>query len=107
MGGNSQDVRGAEQLAEALLRDVEQTAERSVARMQELLPSYGKVPAEKLIPVTLTNTRKLLEGVRDPGADPTRAEDHFRAVPSPLESAPASRSSGDGPRYTWLVRAAH
>jgi GAF domain len=66
------------QLAGALLDDVERIAARSVARMQRLLPSYAKVPADKLIPVTLTNTRNLLEAVRDPGADPVRDEDHFR-----------------------------
>lgn len=66
------------QLAGVLLGDVERIAECSVARMQELLPSYAKVPAEKLIPVTLTNTRNLLEVVRDPGANPTRGEDQFR-----------------------------
>jgi signal transduction histidine kinase len=65
-------------LAGVLLDDAERIAECSVARMQELLPSYAKVAAEKLIPVTLTNTRNLLEAVRDPHADPTRPEDHFR-----------------------------
>jgi signal transduction histidine kinase len=67
-----------EQLAGALLDNVERIAARSVARMQELLPSYAKVPAEKLVPVTLTNTRNLLEAVRDPDANPVRDEDHFR-----------------------------
>ncbi len=65
-------------LAGVLLDDVGRIAECSVARTQELLPSYAKVPAEKLIPVTLTNTRNLLEAVRDPDADPIRPEDHFR-----------------------------
>jgi signal transduction histidine kinase len=67
-----------EQLASVLLDDVERIAARSVARMQELLPSYAKVPAAKLIPVTLTNTRNLLEAVRDPDANPVRDEEHFR-----------------------------
>jgi signal transduction histidine kinase len=66
------------QLAGVLLDDVERIAEWSVARMQELLPSDATVPTEKLLAVTLTNTRNLLEAVRDPDADPTRAEDHFR-----------------------------
>jgi signal transduction histidine kinase len=66
-----------QQLAAALLEDVERIAKRSVARMQELLPGYGEVPPEALLPVTLTNTRNLLEAVLDPGADPSRAEDHF------------------------------
>jgi signal transduction histidine kinase len=72
-------VRGdVQRLAGALLGDVERIAGRSVARMQELLPSYAKVPADALIPVTLTNTRNLLEAVRDPAADHRRADHHFR-----------------------------
>ncbi len=67
-----------QQLAVALLDDVERIAERSVTRMQELLPAYGKVPAEVLLPVTLTNTRNLLQAVLDADADPSRAEDYFR-----------------------------
>jgi signal transduction histidine kinase len=66
------------QLAGALLDEVERIAKRSVARMQALLPSYAKVPAEQLLPVTSTNTRNLLEAVRDPDANPIRDEDHFR-----------------------------
>ena len=72
-------VRSAVQrLAWALLDDVERIAERSVARMQELLPSYANVPADALIPVTLMNTRNLLGAVRDPDADLSHADDHFR-----------------------------
>ena len=71
---------GAKRLASVLLDDVEWIAERSVARMQELLPSYAKVPAARLIPVTVANTRNLLEAVRDPDADPTRLEDHVRVT---------------------------
>ena len=79
MAAGSEDVRSAlRQLAEALLADAERVAARSVARMRELLPSYAKVPAEALTPVTLANTRNVLEAVRDPEADPTRAQDHFR-----------------------------
>lgn len=65
-------------LARALLDDVERIAGRSVGRMQELLPSYAKVPADALLPVTLTNTRNLLEAVCDPDGDRGRADDHFR-----------------------------
>jgi hypothetical protein len=61
-----------ERLADLLLDDVERIAERSVVRMQELLPSYAKVPAAQLIPLALTSTRNLLEAVRDPDADPIR-----------------------------------
>src|ERR1700729_860387 len=78
---SAERVRGGDhRLASVLLDDVEWIAERSVARMQELLPSYAKVPAERLIPVTLANTRNLLEAVRDPDADPTRLEDHVRGA---------------------------
>jgi len=78
MPANTYDVRTAVQrLAGALLDDVERIAERSVARMQELLPSYAKLPADALIPVTLTNTRNLLQAVCDPNADSSRADDHF------------------------------
>jgi signal transduction histidine kinase len=76
---STEQVRSAvKHLASVLLDDVEWIAECSVARMQGLLPSYAKVPAERLIPVTLANTRNLLEAVRDSDADPTRREDHVR-----------------------------
>jgi signal transduction histidine kinase len=67
-----------QRLAGALLNELEQLAERSVARMQEALPSYAKVPADALIPVTLANTRNLLESVCHPHPDQRRAENHFR-----------------------------
>ncbi len=79
MATTTDEVRSAVQrLARALLDDVERIARRSVARMQELLPSYAKVPADALIPVTQANTRNLLEAVCDPDADRGHAEDHFR-----------------------------
>ena len=79
MEASTDEVRSdVQQLAAALLDDVERIARLSVARMQELLPAYAKVPAEALLPVTLTNTRSLLQAVLDPDADPSRAEDHFR-----------------------------
>jgi GAF domain-containing protein len=79
MAATTDEVRSAVQrLARALLDDVERIARRSVARMQELLPSYAHVPAHALIPVTLTNTRNLLEAVCDPDADDARADEHFR-----------------------------
>jgi GAF domain-containing protein len=72
-------VGGAVQrLAGALFDDVERIARVSVARMQELLPSYAKVPADALIPIVLTNTRNLLRAVCDPDADYTRADQHLR-----------------------------
>ncbi len=76
---DSDQVRSeVRQLADMLLEDAGRIAARSVARMQLLLPSYAKVPAEQLLPVTLTNTRNLLRAVRDPDADPVRDDDHFR-----------------------------
>ena len=68
------DVRnGPQLLAEVLLRDVERIAERSAARMQELLPACAKEPHDELIPVVAANTRNLLEAIRDPDADRSRA----------------------------------
>jgi hypothetical protein len=73
------ELNGSQMLAEVLLRDAERIAERSVARMQELLPAYARVPRDELIPVTLTNTRNLLEAVRDPDADHSREQPAYRA----------------------------
>jgi signal transduction histidine kinase len=79
MAARTNEVRSAmQQLAGALLDDVERIAARSVTRTRELLPSYANLPPEALIPVTLTNTRNVLEAVLDADADPSRAEDHFR-----------------------------
>jgi signal transduction histidine kinase len=72
-------VRTASILAELLLDDVERIAERSAARMQELLPSYAKVPRHELTPIVRANTRNLLEAIRDPDADHSRAQDDYRA----------------------------
>jgi len=72
-------VRGpVQRLAAALLDDVERITGLSVARMRELLPSYANVPADALTPVTLTNTRNLLEAVRDLNAEGGRDDRHFR-----------------------------
>jgi hypothetical protein len=68
-----------EQLAGLLLADAERIAGRGAARMQELLPSYAKVPREALLPVVLANTRNILEAIRDPATDPARAEADHRA----------------------------
>jgi signal transduction histidine kinase len=61
-------------LAAMLLGDVERIAERTAARMQELLPSYARVSREDLIPVVLADARHLLEAIGDPHADRGRAE---------------------------------
>jgi GAF domain-containing protein len=79
MAATTDEVRSAVQrLARALLDDIERIAERSVSRMQELLPSYAEVPTDALVPVTLTNTRNLLEAVCDPAPDPSPADRHFQ-----------------------------
>ena len=78
MATRTYDVRNAvQQLAEALLGDVERLAAICVARNQELLPSYARVPDDELLPVLLANTRHLLEAVRDPEAGYSRDEPHF------------------------------
>jgi len=46
--------------------------------MQEVLPSYAKLPADALIPVTLADMRNLLETVCDPHPDHGSAENRFR-----------------------------
>ena len=67
-----------QRLAGALLDEVDKLAERSVARMQNAVPSYARLPADALIPVTLANTRDLLETICDPHPDQSPAEHHFR-----------------------------
>jgi hypothetical protein len=67
-----------EQLAEALLADVDRIAVLAVARMRELLPSYAKVAPESLLPVVLANTRHILATIRDPETDRTEAEATYR-----------------------------
>ena len=71
---------GPELLAGMLLRDVERIAGRSAERMQELLPAYARVPRDELMPIVLANTRSVLEAIRDPDADATRAEEVYRAT---------------------------
>ena len=79
MVANTDDARNpVQQVAAALLDDVERIAARSVSRMQELLPSYAAVPAEALVPITRTNTRNLLEAVCDPHEIDGDAGEHFQ-----------------------------
>ena len=65
-----------QQLAAALLDEVEAIAKRVVARMQTLLPGYAEFPAEELLPTAVTNTRNLIEAVVAPRGVPM-AEGHF------------------------------
>ena len=73
-----EEVRGAQRLAEVLMGDVERIAERSVARMQELLPAYAKVPRDELTPIVRTNTLNLLEAMCRPDDDSASEDAHFR-----------------------------
>ncbi|MCW3014857.1 MAG: hypothetical protein JWO02_1949 [Solirubrobacterales bacterium] len=73
------NVRRASPLAGVLFGDVEQIAERTAARMQELLPSYARLSRDDLIPFVLADTRHLLDAIRDPDADRSRAETDYRA----------------------------
>jgi GAF domain-containing protein len=101
MAATTDDVRGAvKRLAAALLDDVERIALRCVARIQALVPSYAKMPAEVLLPVTLTNIRNLLEAVCDPGADPAPHHEHFRRSG---ETRAVQRISADEMLQAWHI----
>ena len=77
--GAAAPLSGSQRLAEVLLNDIEPIAERSAARMQELLPSYARVPRHELTPIVRGNTRSILEAIRDPDADRSGAQHHHRA----------------------------
>jgi hypothetical protein len=78
---NTEHVRSKSQLlAGVLLGRVERIAERSAARMQELLPSYARVPRHDVSPIVLANTRNVLEAIREPDADHSRRLDDYRAM---------------------------
>jgi signal transduction histidine kinase len=100
MAVNTDDVPSASQLAGVLLRDVERIAERSAARMQELLPSYARVPRHELTPIVLANTRNLLEAIRDPDADGSGAHDVYRASG---ESRARQGITSDEMLHAWRI----
>ena len=80
MAVKSDDVRSESQsIAGALLGDVDRIAERSAARMQALLPSYGKVPHHQVTPVVVSNTRNVLEAISHPAADHSRERQDYWA----------------------------
>jgi signal transduction histidine kinase len=79
------EERAVGKLVGALLDDLERIAKLSMAGIHELLPSYAKVPAEARLATISTNMREILEAIRDPDADPSRAEDHCRVTAEPLE----------------------
>jgi signal transduction histidine kinase len=72
------DQGDVQRLAELLVPQAPLIAQRGVRRMHELLPAYARVPESELVPVLLTNMRNLLAAIRDPDADPSTAQDHFR-----------------------------
>ena len=71
-------LSGSQFLAELLVRDIERIAERSVARMQQLLPAYARVPRHEVTPVVVANTRNVLLAIRDPDGDHLVALDGYR-----------------------------
>ncbi len=94
------DSGGSRLVAEALLGEVERIAQRSAARMQELIPSYARVPLRELTPVTLANARNLLGTIREFGAAGGRAEDVYRASG---ESRARQGISSDDLLHGWRI----
>ena len=72
--------RETQRLASMLLDDVGQIAERAAARMQDMLPAYGRLERDELVPVVLGNMRILLEALADPGGDDRPAQAKHRAA---------------------------
>jgi signal transduction histidine kinase len=70
---------GPQLLADVLDGQVDQIAERTAARMQELLPSHAMLPRGELVPVTLSNLSHLLGLIRDPDGSVSAARDVFQA----------------------------
>jgi signal transduction histidine kinase len=75
------NLPSASRLAAVLLGDLAQIVERTVARMQELLPAYATVPRQELIAVVLADTRQLLEAIRaaETDRDLAGSDDRVRA----------------------------
>jgi hypothetical protein len=67
-----------QRLAEALVADADAIAERAAQRMQEQLPSYARVDVDDLVPVVRANTHNILDAIRDPDADRSGDEEHYR-----------------------------
>jgi PucR C-terminal helix-turn-helix domain len=93
-------VTPVQQLADALLADVEQISARAVERMRELLPAYEKVPHEDLLPVVVANTRHILIAIRDPEADLSEAEATYREAG---EARAQQGIAGDEMLYAWRI----
>jgi hypothetical protein len=87
-------------LAALLLADADRIAERAAARMQELLPSYAKVPLAELTPIVLANTRNLLGAIADPQTDRSRAEADYQASG---ETRARQGIAGDEMLHAWRI----
>ena len=84
MAARTEEAQGTmtplQRMAALLHADSERIAERAASRMQELLPSYARVPLDELVPIVLANTRNLLAIIQDPEMDRSGAEADFRAA---------------------------
>jgi signal transduction histidine kinase len=96
-----EDARAASRrLADVLLGADEEIAERAVARMRELLPSYASLAPGEVLPTTLANLRNLLAAIRDPPADPAQAREIFR-VSGDLRARQGTTS--DDILHSWSI----
>jgi hypothetical protein len=93
-------VTPVQELADALLADVELISAHAVERMRELLPSYEKVPADELMPVVLANTRHILAAICDPEIDRSEAEATYREAG---ESRARQGIAGDEMLHAWRI----
>lgn len=93
-------VTPVQELADALLADVELISAHAVERMRELLPSYEKVPAAELMPVVLANTRHVLAAIREPDIDRTDAEATYREAG---EARARQGIAGDEMLHAWRI----
>jgi hypothetical protein len=104
MAVGTDDTREAasplQRLAAALLDDVDDVARRAAQRMQEVLPSYAKVPLDELTPIVSANTYNLLAVIVDPDADRGRMESDYRASG---ETRARQGIAGDEMLHAWRL----
>jgi hypothetical protein len=89
-----------QRLAGMLLADVARISRRAAERMQEVLPSYAKVPLDELTPVVLANTRNLLEVIVDPAVDRGPLEAGYRESG---ETRARQGIAGDEMLHAWRL----
>jgi PucR C-terminal helix-turn-helix domain len=89
-----------QRLAGLLLADVDRLARLAARRMQEVLPSYAKVPLDELTPIVLANTRNLLEIIVDPEIERGRLETDYRASG---ETRARQGIAGDEMLHAWRL----